>query len=333
VPGQAGQIRQGFGLQDPGLEFAQVGEALALGGGLGVESGAGLGDAEHLGPALLGGIEIAARLQQAGMLDVGGHEAGLGLVNLVEEAKGAGIVGELGGGGGFGQPPLGLFDARIGRGNHGQGSEEGIGVGRGEIGHLEHLEGFAGGRRPGVGGTGGAGEGDNGGGRGGPGGAVGCGRLFGGAGGADFLGAGEIGGLGFREDDMPGPIHQEDQQGHLEEEDGRGQQPGGGLEQAGAGAEAGMGGDDVLELEPGLAQDELIVVGQMEFLHNGGAVAFEVSAGVQRGQVHAIAALFEPGVTGGDLVVVGQQQMAVCLAADQGNGLADHEALACVASG
>jgi hypothetical protein len=133
------------GGEDLGLEGLELGEALALGEGLGVEGGVGGGDAEDLGPALLGGIEVAADFKEAGVFDVGGQEAGGRLVDLVQEAEGAGEIGELGGGGGFGQEALGFFDAGIGGGNGREIDEDGIGVGGDEVGFVEDLEDGGGG--------------------------------------------------------------------------------------------------------------------------------------------------------------------------------------------
>ena len=81
------------------------------------------GKTEDLRPAFVGGIEVAAGFKQAGMFDVGWQEVGMGLVELVEMAEGGGVVGELGFGDGLGQQSLGLFDARIGGGNGGEGTK------------------------------------------------------------------------------------------------------------------------------------------------------------------------------------------------------------------
>ena len=78
---------------------------------------------------------------EAGVLDMGGEEARPVLVDLVQEAEGLGVVGELGGGHGLGQHALGLGDGGIGGGNRRQGGRDGVGVRRGEIGIREQVPG------------------------------------------------------------------------------------------------------------------------------------------------------------------------------------------------
>ena len=66
---------------------------------------------------------------------------------------------------------------------------------------------------------------------------------------------------------------------------------------------------------------------------DGRAVAFDGAVGVEAGEVDAGAAHLEAGVAGREEVVVGQGQVAVRGVADEGEVLADDEALALVASG
>ena len=94
-----------------------------------------------------------------------------------------------------------------------------------------------------------------------------------------------------------------------------------------------MGGDDVLELNLGLADHKQVVVGQAHGFEHRIAVAFDGGTRGETGKEHPGAAFFKPGMLRSQQGVVGQQQMALRIVADQGDGLADHEALALVASG
>ena len=185
----------------------------------------------------------------------------------------------------------------------------------------------------GVGGAGRAGQGDHGGRRGSSGSAVGFRGFQGFAGGAQFLRLGEVLGFDLGEDEEAGPVDQEGQQEDFKEEDGESQQAGEGLEQAGAGAVALVGGDDVLELQAGLADQELVVMGQANDAEEGFVVALQFVVGGKPHEEDAVATFFETGMVRGDLVVVREHQVAVAVASDQGDGLADHKAFALVASG
>ena len=94
-----------------------------------------------------------------------------------------------------------------------------------------------------------------------------------------------------------------------------------------------MRGDDVLEFDDRLAERQPIAVGEADFRRNGPVVAANGLGGVEAGQIDAGAAFFEPGMAGREFGIVGEGQVAVGTVADQGQGLANDEALALVASG
>jgi len=337
------------------LQGLDTGQAFAFPEGLRAVRGVLGSQVQDPGPALIGIVQIAAYFQQAGMLDVGRQKIGRILVNLAQQARRLGIVGKFRGGNRFGQHPLRFFNERVGGGDGRQVNHRCVGIDGREIGFGQQLMGRGGGEAlfaKRSGGTAGVvGEGGDGNGRGGAGQGNDGRRGRGLAGGfglvlapgelsrADFpdavaFMAQHINGFGLGGDEVAGPVQQVGQQAEFQEEEGDNHQSGGRLQEAEAGpVAAGLRRDDVFKPDLRLAQHQHIVVGQPDGFGDGLAVVFEGEPGSEAGDINSGAPFLEAGMLEGQLVVVGQPQMAFRRPPNDGQGLADHEALALVASG
>ena len=230
---------------------------------------------------------------------------------------------------------MGVLDARIRGGDGGEDGDAAVGVGGGEIGDLKDLVRGVGGNVVGIrrNGRRRAGHFDD---------DAFLGRRgsasirfgFGAGGSPQGFGDGNVAGFGGGADQAAGPIHEKKQQGGFDAKDGGGKEDSGGLEKAMALAEALVRGDDVLELDEGLADFDDVAVAEF----GGGiedVVAVDANGVLRRqgGDEDAGGVFLEADMPGGDSVVARQDQVAGGIAAGQGDGLADDDALAFVASG